>query len=231
MEYRASGLVKHASALISLSKLSGNEAKLSQADGVLDRGHSDREPPMAPNAFAEMLENGVQSGNIKFTNKGDVSLVSRIYGDAFNSAMEDVIELHYEGLEWADDAGVALIEALRYAHTHGGLKKLKLLNLYKNQLGDKTMTALAALLDEGGLSGLEYLGLDDNAISNWGMQELASAIARGGLPLCTGIYGGDNEIRVHINPGNGAPVQNAFVQRQKQGGKLVAAERAKRSGV
>ena len=105
-------------------------------------------------------------------------------------------------------ADLALIEALRYAHAKGGLRKLKALYLGSNRLGDAFVTSLVALLDEGGLASLEELHLFNNAISEWGMQELAAAIARGGLPACT-------KIDLDYNPGSGAPVQAALAQRQK----------------
>ena len=40
------------------------------------------------------------------------------------------------GLGWGDDAGVGLCEALRGAHLHGGLRRLKELHLSRNTLGD-----------------------------------------------------------------------------------------------
>jgi len=150
----------------------------------------------------------VASGEVKFTNKGDVSLVTGIYDEAFVSQMERATELVYAALRWDDAQGVALCEALRYAHAKGGLRKLKKLLLSYNKLGDAFVTSLVALLDEGGLASLEVLILGFNAISERGMQELAAAIARGGLPACT-------KIRLDVNPGSDAPVQAALAQRQK----------------
>ena len=114
--------------------------------------------------------------------------------------------LDYRDLGWDNAAGVQLCEALRYAHAHGGLTKLKELILSSNKLGDGFVTSFVALLDEGGLASVEKLWLEDNAISEQGMQELAAAIARGGLPSCTEIY-------LHDNPGGAAPVEEAAKQR------------------
>ena len=203
MEQRASAMVKDSMCLISLSALTGEEKSW---DEVREKGKGARLPPMSPAAFAAMLEEGVASGEIKFTNSGDVGLVCKIYERAFLTEMGDATELFYALLEWDDAAGVELCEALRYAHAHGGLTKVKELYLTSNKLGDGFVTSFVALLDEGGLAGVEMLNLDNNAISEQGMQELAAAIARGRLPSCTGIV-------LDGNPGSAAPVAEAAKQR------------------
>lgn len=203
MEYHASGIVKDADLVISLSKLSGTESSLG---GVIETGRAFRAPPMAPAAFAVKLESGVATGEVGFTNKGDVPLVTGIYDKAFMTEMTKATTLDYTSLKWDDAQGVQLCEALRHAHAHGGLRELKTLRLGGNKLGDGFVTALVALLDEGGLAGVETLNLSDNAISEQGMQALAAAIARGGLPSCT-------EIGLRGNPGGAAPVEEAAKQR------------------
>ena len=208
MEQRASAMVKHASCLISLSALTGEEKNWCE---VWYKGRGARLPPMSPAAFAAMLEEGVASGEIKFTNSGDVGLVCKIYERAFLTEMGSATFLNYHNLKWDDAAGAELCEALCYAHAHGGLIKLKELILSSNKLGDGFVTSFVALLDEGGLAGVEMLNLDSNAISEQGMQELAAAIARGGLPSCT-------EIELRANPGSAAPVEEALKQR---GGMVV----------
>ena len=204
MEQRASAMVKHACCLISLSALTGEEKDW---ELVMEMGKGARLPPMSPAAFAAMLEEGVASGEIKFTNSGDVGLVCKIYERAFLTEMGDATALDYFGLKWDDAAGVELCEALRYAHAHGGLTKLHQLHLGDNKLGDGFVTSFVALLDEGGLAGVEKPYLGDNAIPEQGMQELAAAIARGGLPSCWRIF-------LDGNPGSAAPVEEAAKQRE-----------------
>ena len=208
MEQRASAMVKDSWCLISLSQLTGEEKDW---DEVREKGKGARLPPMSPAAFAAMLEEGVASGEIKFTNSGDVGLVCKIYERAFLTEMGDAAKLDYQQLKWDDAAGVELCEALRYAHAHGGLTKLTTLNLYGNKLGDGFVMSFVALLDEGGLAGVETVNLGFNAISEQGMQALAAAIARGRLPSCTAIY-------LRDNPGSAAPVAEAAEQR---GGMVV----------
>ena len=204
MEYYASGIVKDSYNLISLSKLSGAETYFKEVCRKVKAG---RAPPMAPAAFAVKLESGVATGEVGFTNKGDVPLVTGIYDKAFMTEMTKATQLRYYSLGWDGAQGVQLCEALRHAHAHGGLREVKELNLVGNKLGDGFVTAFVALLNEGGLANVEDLSLDYNAISDAGMRELAAAVARGGLPKCTylGLFG---------NPGSDAPVKEALAQRK-----------------
>ena len=204
MEFYASGIVKDYRYLISLSKLSGDETEWLE---VRNKGRAGRAPPMAPAAFAVKLESGVATGEVGFTNKGDVPLVTGIYDKAFMTEMTKATKLRYSALKWDDAQGVQLCEALRHAHAHGGLRELKELWLDGNQLGDGFVTAFVALLDEGGLANVETLHLDGNAISDAGMRELAAAVARGGLPKCT-------YLDLRRNPGSDAPVLQALAQRK-----------------
>ena len=59
-------MVKNTSALISLSKLTGEETSLGN---VIRNGIGAREPPMAPEPFATELADGVASGAKGVTNK------------------------------------------------------------------------------------------------------------------------------------------------------------------
>ena len=203
MEYHASGIVKDADLVISLRKLSGTESSLG---GVIETGRAFRAPPMAPAAFAVLLQSGSESGEVYFAYKRDAPLVVSMYDTAFMTELTKANTLHYQSLGWHDAQGVALCEALRYAHAHGALQELKKLYLNSNQLGDEFVKLLVALLDKGGLANLETLALFDNAITNAGMLELANAIARGGLPRCWGIT-------LRGNPGSPAPVKQAIAQR------------------
>ena len=101
MEQRASAMVKDSWCLISLSQLTGEERDW---DEVIRKGKGARPPPMSPAAFAAMLEEGVASGEIKFTNSGDVGLVCKIYERAFLTEMGDATGLSY--FEATSAAGV-----------------------------------------------------------------------------------------------------------------------------
>ena len=196
-------MVKEATALLSLRKLTGEERSLGN---VIRNGSGAREPPMAPEPFATELADGVASGAKGFTNKGDVGLVTTVYDKAFDKEMGQAVELVFASLQWSDAQGVALVGALRAAHERGGLQKLETLTLGDNQMGDETAAALAALLEAGAMPKLKTLFLERNRMGEAGMAALASAIRGGALPSCEAINLGGN-------PGSAAPVQEAAAQR------------------
>ena len=192
MERNASGLVKDIRALISLKGLTGEERNLGQ---VRENGTAARAPPVAPAPFASTLEADVASGATTFTNRGDVPVVAKIYGWAFAAEMAAVVALWYPNLGWDDAQVLALCEALRAAHAGGGLRKLEILNLDGNQMGDGAAAALAALLEEeGAMPNLERLWLSNNQISDAGVTALASALQGGALPSCTFFDLANNQI-------------------------------------
>merc|ERR1711918_95007 len=90
--------------------------------------------------------------------------------------MEQATELSHYCRNLRNDLGVQLCQAMRHAHTHGLLRKVKLLDLAGNSLGDECVRSLVALLDAGGLASVQKLYLDNNAISEQGMRELADAM-------------------------------------------------------
>lgn len=189
MQYFASGIVKNRCCLLSLSKLSGNETSFSE---MWQKGNAERAPPMAPDIFTEAIESGSNTGAVHLANRDDVPVVVGIYDQAFTAAMDKALKLSYGFLGWDDGQGCTLCEALSYAHGHGGLQKLKELDLFNNQLGDEFVVALVKLLNEDGLANLERLDLSSNAITDVGMRELAKAIAHRKLPKCWWIGIGSN---------------------------------------
>ena len=205
MECNASGLVKSDEALISLKGLTGRETSLYY---VRKKGKAARVPPLAPAAFTSTLEAGVASGDTKFTNSGDVPLVGKIYGWAFAAEMGAVVALAYVNLKWDDAQVLTLCEALRAAHAGGGLRKLEMLNLMCNGMGDGAAAALAALLEEGAMPNLKKLSLIGNRVSNAGVAALASALRGGALPACT-------QILLVNNPGSRAPVDEALASPER----------------
>jgi len=215
MELNASGLVKDEMALISLKGLTGEETSLGK---VRENGKAARAPPVAPAPFASTLEAGVASGATKFTNRGDVPVVAKIYGWAFAEEMAAVVTLYYAGLGWGDAQMLTLCEALRAAHAGGGLRRLETLVLANNQMGDGAAAALAALLEEGAMPNLTLLNLANNRIADDGVAALASALRGGAMPACTLIY-------LARNPGSDAGPSNDYVD-SKVNEALASPERA-----
>ena len=117
-----SGIVKDYTALIDMSKLRGDETTVK---ALVENGKADRLPPIAPDAFHEKLKTGVDEGSIKFTNKGDVEVVARIYERAFLDEMSNAKNLYYPFLGWGDEEIKTLAAALTFAHSKGATANLK----------------------------------------------------------------------------------------------------------
>ena len=68
------------------------------------------------------------------------------------------------------------------------------LELYKNQIGDAGLSALAEAVGSGALPQLKVLFLHENQNGDVGMQALAGAVSKGALAQCTYISLSDNQI-------------------------------------
>ena len=142
-ESTMSSMAKEACARIELSRLKGDVSKYWPAEKLYLVGASERPPPIAPSAFRQRLGAGIWDGSIKFTNRGDVDIVSSIYERAFLSEMSKAAGLSYSNLQWTDPHVATLATALAYAHEHGALASLTALHLHSNEIGDDGCVALA----------------------------------------------------------------------------------------
>ena len=115
-------IVKDELALIDTSQLSGTETDVDQ---LRANGKTNRPAPIAPDAFHALLKSGVETGNIKFTNRGDVDVVADIYERAFVEEMSSARALYYPNLGWGDEHIQTLATALTFAHAKGALDKLE----------------------------------------------------------------------------------------------------------
>ena len=209
-EQLMSAIVKDQDALIDMSKLKGDETTVAH---LVINGKSDRPPPMAPDAFHEMLTSGVEDGTIKFTNSGDVSVVAKIYERAFVDEMSAATSLEFGSLGWGDEQMATLCRALTSAQAMGAMANLEVLLLDDNQVGDAGCIALAKALGTGAMAQLRELHFMDNKIGDAGMTALAGAVARGSLPqlqllrLDSDKVGDQGMIAFAESLGNGALAQ------------------------
>ena len=79
---------------------------------------------MSPDAFRRTLAGGISDGSIKFTNRGDVDIVSAIYERAFLSEMAKASELTYIGLAWGDEQ-VATLASITKERNHRGSARIQ----------------------------------------------------------------------------------------------------------
>ena len=128
-----------------------------QAGRTVQEMKAKRLPFMSPERVARELSEGVETGAIAFTAKGDVDVVGKMYQRGFVSAIDDYTYnsdtervktglLFYERLGWADAEGEVIVEALAYARKHCspsyGKRYFRLFE--GNSFGDATKAAMEA---------------------------------------------------------------------------------------
>ena len=125
VEQRLSGMVKDHNCLWDMSAYKG-------ATGYADMRKemkAKRLPFMSPERVARELSEGVETGAIAFTAKGDVDVVGKMYQRGFVSAIDDFTYnrntervqdgyLFYTNLGWTNAEGEVIVEALAYARKH-----------------------------------------------------------------------------------------------------------------
>ncbi len=85
---------------------------------------SERQPPVAPDAFGATMRERVASGELRFTARADMEAVIAQFALGFEVAFDGlgnsgtVMSVGYINLGWGDDEGRQLLRALEYASTH-----------------------------------------------------------------------------------------------------------------
>ena len=153
VEQRLSGMVKYRSCLWDMSAYEGATDYI----GMKDEMKAKRLPFMSPERVARELSEGVETGAIAFTAKGDVDVVGKMYQRGFVSAIDDYTynkktervktgTLFYKSLGWTDADGEVIVEALAYARKHCSPSYgTRYFYLFKgNSFGDATKAAMQA---------------------------------------------------------------------------------------
>uniref|UniRef100_A0A7S2IV51 Uncharacterized protein n=1 Tax=Alexandrium andersonii TaxID=327968 RepID=A0A7S2IV51_9DINO len=99
---------------------------------------------MTPECFGKVLRDGVAKGELAFTAKADVEVVTEQYSKAFEAAFSFVAELNYAALRWSDEQMKSLAQAITYAREHGGLTLCNEVDVTDN---DASEAGLLALID------------------------------------------------------------------------------------
>ena len=123
--------------------------------GAVSKGcRANRDPPLTPSEFRPEL------ATKSFTSKNaDEEMVNRLFENEFNKRMGEVTVLAYAGLKWTDKEVVAVSKVI----ATGVLRKLELLNLLGNQIGEAGVMALAEAAGKGTLPKLKSLSIDGNS--------------------------------------------------------------------
>lgn len=165
-ERALSSIVKSTSCLFDAAKLD-DEGSLVEED--LEKLVAKRRAPIEPEKFCNNLREGVESGAIRFTAKGDIDIVSKQYRRGFRHSLEETEGIYYASLGWDDEEIASLADSLARC-PESRLKRLRL----QNKLGDRAADLLANALERGHLPALEQLKLTGNR----GITEAAKARLR-----------------------------------------------------
>ena len=164
VEQRLSGMVKYQNCLWDMSAYKGATGYAS----MLMEMKAKRLPFMSPERVARELSEGVETGAIAFTAKGDVDVVGKMYQRGFVSAIDDFTynketervqagSLFYERLGWTDAEGEVIVEALAYARKHCSPSYgWRIFSLFGgNSFGDATKAAMKAVCKGEGEAKIE----------------------------------------------------------------------------
>ena len=180
-ESSVSNLIKGTYLVLDLGKF--DEESMNDWMAVNEWCRANRDPPLTPSEFRPEL------ATKSFTSKNaDEEMVNRLFEEEFNKRMGGVTELIYASLKWTDKAAVAVSKVI----ATGVLKKLEVLWLGVNMIGDAGVTALAEAAGKGTLPQLETLVLGGNQIGDAGVMALAEAAGKGTLAQLKTLYLSNN---------------------------------------
>ena len=167
-ESSVSNLIKDSALVLDLGKF---DESMTDWLAVTARCAANRDPPLTPSEFRPEL------ATKSFTSKNaDEEMVNRLFEAEFNKRMGGMTQLRYATLKWTDKAAVAVSKVI----ATGVLKKLEILHLDDNQIGDAGVMALAEAAGKGTLTQLKYLYLWDNSTISQQAQDALKAA----LPDC-----------------------------------------------
>ena len=168
-ESSVSNLIKAFYLVFDLGKF--DEESMTDWEAVADACIANRAPPLTPSEFRPEL------ATKSFTSKNaDEEMVNRLFEDEFNKRMGGVTMLQYSAMKWTDKEAVAVSKVI----ATGVLKKLELLVLDDNQIGDAGVMALAEAAGKGSLPQLKILNLDRNST----ISQQAKDALKAALPNC-----------------------------------------------
>merc|ERR1719389_1445847 len=122
-----------------------------------------RRPPLAADAFEQLMRDNLESGAFKFTNGKDATNVCiPQYAEAFTRLLGTSKLLAYWGLGWGAAEGQQLAAALACAQRMDTAVAAEQLFLHKNKLGTAGVRAIGKVIEAGALPRLKELYVDHN---------------------------------------------------------------------
>ena len=94
-------------------------------DKLREMLRTNRTPPLAPTAFAKLLKERCEAGDLSFSNAADVDLVTRMYQEGFVRLFERYRDFDPDGffaafaaMDWGEAEALQIAAALSYAVKH-----------------------------------------------------------------------------------------------------------------
>merc|ERR1719321_1970912 len=125
---------------------------------VMDACKGARRPPLAADAFEQLMRDNLVSGAFKFTNGKDATNVCiPQYAEAFTRLLGTSKMLGYGGLGWGAAEGEQLAAALACAQRMGTAVAAEELYIWGNKLGTAGVRAIGKVIESGALPQLKTL--------------------------------------------------------------------------
>ena len=182
-ERHLSSIVKDSDCYLQLSLLPADAESKDWVD-VVKACQGARRPPLAADAFEQLMRDNLESGAFKFTNGKDATNVCiPQYAEAFTRLLGTSKLLGYQRLGWGAAEGEQLAAALACAQRMGTAVAAETLNLCsfqqcRNELGTAGVRAIGKVIEAGALPRLEELWIQDNGADDE-TREWIKTVARG----------------------------------------------------
>ena len=177
-ERHLSSIVKAGDCYLQLSLLPADAESMDWID-VVEPCMGARRPPLAADAFEQLMRDNLESGAFKFTNGKDATNVCiPQYAEAFTRLLGTSKNLSYHRLGWGAAEGEQLAAAFACAQRMGTAVAAEELNLYGNKLGNAGVRAIGKVIKAGALPRLKELNIEYNGADDE-TREWIKTVARG----------------------------------------------------
>ena len=177
-ERHLSSIVKDGNCYLQLSLLPADAESMGWRD-VVRACKGARRPPLAADAFEQLMRDNLESGAFKFTNGKDATNVCiPQYAEAFTRLLGTSKLLGYAMLGWGAAEGEQLAAALACAQRMGTAVAAERLLLFGNKLGTAGVRAIGKVIEAGALPRLKKLYTEDNGADDE-TREWIKTVARG----------------------------------------------------
>ena len=160
-ERHLSSIVKVNTCYLQLSLLPADAESMNWFSGVVKACMGARRPPLAADAFEQLMRDSTASGAFRFTNGKDATNVCiPQYAEAFTRLLGTSKRLGYPMLGWGAAEGEQLAAALACAQRMDTAVAAEKLFIWGNKLGTAGVRAIGKVIEAGALPRLNWLAIE-----------------------------------------------------------------------